>query len=362
MNSLVAICKSLGYAHLSEAAANVSLSQCMDTFAASGKVALLAELASALPGAKLPERQKIAIAVSKEKRVPPPPEPIEGPPRVLFLHGYGTCPEVMQRSVAGLHRALPGCEMELLRGFETINQDDQATMRAFQDPGMNGLERLAAWSASTGTTLHCWGGVRDAQGYERAEKRRNYNSFLKDGRTLDYAWDGGQMTRAVAKLLDHVNNDPKGFDMLVGFSQGGELIFLLAARAHMFIHSKRRPYRFAIFGAEIPLCLCHEPSLSFARASAAPTKPPNAIACFAVMGDEDAGNRDGFAEGVAQCSELGLCIEGQTWSGGHVMPPAEDSCYERMVEHLFTRTRGGEEHRVHDDDVDDDDDLAALGF
>ena len=78
-SSVGSLCDALGLTHLCEAAAAVPLDRCWTTLAASGRTALLAELATQLPAAKLPERQKLANAISKRK--PPPPLAGAPPPR-----------------------------------------------------------------------------------------------------------------------------------------------------------------------------------------------------------------------------------------------------------------------------------------
>jgi hypothetical protein len=191
---------------------------------------------------------------------------------------------------------------------------------------------------------------------------------------------------------------------------GAELLTLFASRAHELSHALRRPYRIATFGAEVELCLCHQPQLSFERAAAASTKPPNALACFAVMGEQDVDNGKGFAatahtvhphshrilcplsltalhsvccsfaEAVQSCRERGLRIQSTTWAGDHAMPPAGELCYAAMVAFLFERAEEAStqpstkqlppEHLEQQQTPaaasgaaePEDDDLAALGF
>lgn len=359
-DNVAALCEKLGYSHLCEHAKSVELIPLLEMLDASGRPALIAELAKRLPATKLPERQKLATAIGKECRPPPPlPAPATGPPRVLFLHGYGTCPDIMVSAIAGIKDVMPpGCDIEMLRGFETIDLNHQPTAAAFADPQNAGLERIAQWSESTKNSLHCWCNFREPLGREREERPRSYYSFEhpEKGR-LEYSSDASAMKAAADKLLAHVNSNEEGFDVVVGFSQGGEVALLLASRAHELSHAKRRPFRFGIFGAELPLTLCNAPGLSYERARKAPTLPPNAHACFAVMGDEDVDNGAGFAEAVEQYRKLGLNIESCTWEGDHRMPPSGHPCYGAMVQHLFPA-----QSSTPPAAADDDDDLAALGF
>ena len=353
-DDLSAICTELGYSHLTEAASAVSFSQCVATLAASGRPALLKQIAAELPSAKLPERQKIATAISKQGKPPPPPPPPldkEQPPRILFLHGYGTCPEIMMGAVEGLKKALPECDIHILRGFETIDEAHPPTAAAILDPQNAGLERIAKWAERTKKSLHCWSNFREPLPHEREKKPRSYYSFTSDAAQLEYASDAAGMRTACSKLLKHINEDEKGYDLVCGFSQGGEVTLLLASHVHEFTHAKRRPYRFALFGSELPLVLCLEPDLSFEKSKAAPTKPDNAVACFAVMGlDEPDETTEGFAESVSSCMERGLKIKGARWKGDHKMPPAGDPCYVSMVKHLFPERKPpeGEEAAVVD--------------
>jgi hypothetical protein len=229
---LSSICEALGLTHLTTDACRVSLSESMDTFAASGKTGLLAKLAQDLPLAKLPERQKIAIAVSKQKRIAPPPEPLDGPPRILFLHGYGTCPELMGGAVAGLKQALPGCHVELARGFITIDHQHPPTAAAFRDPKNAGLERIAAWAARTGKSLHCWANVRAAHEPERRQRPRNFNAYTDDeGFVHDYAWDAPGMAESVSKYLARAHTVPALSTALVHSSHCGVRPLVQVARA-----------------------------------------------------------------------------------------------------------------------------------
>ena len=193
----------------------------------------------------------------------------------------------MAQAVLGLKAALPDCDIELLHGFEAIDLAHQPTQAAFKDPQNAGLERIAAWAQSTGTSLRSWYVFREPTERERREKPRSFYSFTHESAgPLEYAADAMFFSDAAARLLQHVNDDARGFDMVCGFSQGGEVALMLASRAHEFRHLKRRPYRFALFGSELPLVLSLAPTLSFVRASAAPSKPPNAVAVFAVMGEQ----------------------------------------------------------------------------
>ena len=218
---------------------------------------------------------------------------------------------------------------------------------------------------------------------ERRERPRGYYAFVDaEAGALEYASDADGFAAATARLLALVNEDKEGFDAVCGFSQGGEVALLLASRAHEFTHALRRPYRFACFGAELPLVLHNAPRVDFGRARRAPSRPPGALRCFAVMGDEDVDNGRGFAEAVEQIRARGLPIESATWPGDHRMPPKGAPCYDAMVRFLFPTAEpvappapapapaptptpapaSASAPPPPPADDDDDDALAALGF
>ena len=345
--SLDELCNSLGFTHLTSARREQhNLAGFTATLSEHGRPALLAAIAQALPEAKLPERQKIANAVSKQSReangatsahssaaLPPPllpsPPPASEPQRVLFLHGFGVCPDLMHGALTGFKKTFPGCHVTVLAGFQTMDLSHGPTQAAFADP-VNDLRRIREWSERTGDSLYAWAKFAEPTDAERREKPRRYYSFHDDaGVHHEYSLHAADIQAAADRVLKHVNDHEEGYDMAFGFSQGGEVLLLLASRADEMTHPVRRPTRIGLFGAELPLVLELAPTMRFSA---------NAVRAFAVMGDVDPTN-EGFADAVVTCQRMGLTVESTTWAGGHMLPPAGDQCYAAMKAFLWPQTK-----------------------
>ena len=78
-------------------------------------------------------------------------------PRILFLHGYGLCPELTETAgyLNGLRAALPGCIIDVPGGFHTLDLDEPVVQNIFNDP-VNGLKSVARYSKATGTACRAW--------------------------------------------------------------------------------------------------------------------------------------------------------------------------------------------------------------
>jgi hypothetical protein len=369
---------SIGLEHLSieEPLQKISLSDLYTTLdSGGGRVALLAKLKQC-GVTKLTDRQKLANGLSKavrlggdasaaadamaeqakasaekakerEAKAKAPNFGIGGAGlRVLFLHGYGLSPSLLETlgALDGLKALLPKAHYEMLAGFERIDLAHGPTAAAFADPG-NGLSTVLDFAKITGESLHCWAD------FSVPTKGIDPENVVERG----YARESPTTMNAIAdRILRHCDNDVGGgFDLVVGFSQGGEYGCIMAARlssgTYKATKGGRMPRKFLLLGSELAVPLRVEPPLSFLPPSAAAAAPgesneelvpvtsissPPADAAtvetsvVVVAGEKDDDAYAGLAQWAEQLKGAGLRdLTTASWPGDHRMPPTGEAVY-----------------------------------
>ena len=370
-NTLGAFASSLGMEHLEAVLSDIDLSSPMAKLESDGRVALLSMLKEA-GVAKLPERQKLANALSKasksdissaiqmqkqadERQVKQLP-PGKGL-RVLFLHGYGLSPGLIKLidALGGVSSLLPGAHIEVLPGFEKIDFAHEPTAAAFADPA-NALKTVRDFSETQNETLYAWANFVSPNDQDAAD-------IIKRG----YAREGASVMSAVAKkLLEHIDQDPGGgYDWIVGFSQGGEYGMLVASllssgRYHV-VKGGRMPRKFLLVGSELGVVLDNfdkgnvavgggkgdgsggdgstesvSPPLTFRAAEDASATPLEPSAVVVVAGAKDPDAYSGLDSWAEQLREKGLRnLTTATWGGDHRMPPKGEAVYDLAMKQLL---------------------------
>ena len=139
-----------------------------------------------------------------------------------------------------------------------------------------------------------------------------------------------EMRLCTTRLLELIDASPVDYDLVVGFSQGGEYALQIASRVHE-LRVRKPPLRFATLGTQVAFVV--------ERYAAAGTplvfSSTPGISAFVVAGDGDPSAMHAMAESLSACREAGLNVASCEWSGGHAMPPEGDEAYAAMVRHLF---------------------------
>jgi pimeloyl-ACP methyl ester carboxylesterase len=356
----------LGLQHL-RALLPMRLSQSLATLGGGGRTALLGELKQG-GVTKLQERQAIANALGKVARnglaaaidelkpltttsgpqqppsflpasvslsAPPrttasTPDPSTNGLRVLFLHGFGLSPDLVESigGLQGLRKALPGARVEALAGFETLDLAHGPTSAAFTFPG-NGLSTIRDYQLATGEPLFGWANFLPPTeppdphcppgcGYSRE--------------------DTSTMSSVTEQLLDHALDG--GYDLVVGFSQGGEYALLMASRLAQRAEraagrgGMKMPTRFLLLGAECDVILDRFENPSDGSAPLA-FSPDIDLSVFLVAGQEDEKAAAGGRVWSERLRAAGLRrVSAAVWAGDHRMPPSGEPVYDTALRFL----------------------------
>ena len=274
---------------------------------------------------------------------------------MLFLHGYGLSPSLLETlgALDGLKALLPQARFEMLPGFEKIDLAHGPTAAAFADPG-NGLSTVVDYAKLTGESLHCWANFSEPTVGVDEEK------VVQRG----YARESSATMNDVAlRMLRHCDNDVGGgFDLVVGFSQGGEYGCIMAARlssgAYKATKGGRMPRKFLLLGSELAVPLRVEPPLSFlpratdgastagesqeelvpVTASPLPARddtPAVETSVVVVAGEKDEEAFEGLTRWAEQLRDAGLKnLTTATWPGDHRMPPKGEAVYQQALRAL----------------------------
>jgi hypothetical protein len=295
----------------------------------------------------------VAAASKLYKPVPS----VKHPPakKLLFLHGYADCAMLAESfQFGGLRKAFPGCEVQCFEGIVPLK-----TKEDFEHMPEGEMKTMAV---SGDLPVFCY--ARITQESKKASKAQGENTFLQP---------------AIKALEAKVVKDG-GYDILCGFSQGGEVVYNLADRIESINKKVKRPVRMlATFGSNITEWA--GPSLNFGGSGlkvfacqgvadsgfscdscGETTKDDrwNCNVCFdfdfcqKCYDDQDAAIKrlpaskphkkehpmtlcpfDHFGmhkqELVDKMSEVGVETETARCAGGHSMPKDDDGCYTTMA-------------------------------
>ena len=281
--------------------------------------------------------------------------------RILFLHGYGLSPELIEMigALDGLKAVLPAAHIHTLAGFEKIDFTHAPTVAAFDDP-INALTSIRAFGEQTGADLFAWASFRSP-----SAEAGDPPDIVQRGYARE---DGGAFTSVTDRLLRLIDSDSGGgFDVVVGFSQGGEHASVLASRLssgrYERTHGGRMPTKFFLAGAELGTPLeasgdhtgkrmrfdLEEHSEGDATtvdvadggggtgtaATAAKRSPPLDVSLILVAGEKDDDAHSGMLGWMEQLRANGLQrVSAAAWSGDHRMPPAGDAVYDAVLKEL----------------------------
>lgn len=350
---------SLGLMHLENQLASITLAESLAELDAGGRVGLLAYLKTT-GVEKLPERQKMATGlakvqksggdvaaatsamVEKDKREKPEFDKPVKDMRVLFLHGYGLSPKLLQSlgALEGLQSALHGAQIEILAGFEKIDLEHTPTAAVFSDPG-NNLSDVREFSKMSGEPLHCWAQMREPS-TEAGDKPAGGGP----GYARESATDFGV---TADRLLAHVFAGE--YDLIVGFSQGGEHALAALARLSTGRYTvpaganpRSIPTKFLLIGSEIDVVLDqYERAASPLRFSpltdGSVMSPPLEVKLCLVAGEDDKGaGREDMEIWVETLRARGLkSVTMARWRGDHRLPPKGEAVYQTALKAVGVR-------------------------
>ena len=267
--------------------------------------------------------------------------------RVLFLHGYGGSPELIQipaaKFLTGLKETLPRVDITVPKGFVTIDLNNPVTSAIFAETA-NNLSKVARYAQVTGAGLHAWcepksAGVWSKVGAAPGEKVAPVVDLSEepvDSATAPAEGVGretvDEMRAVTTRLLKMIEDDPLGFDVVAGFSQGGDYAVQIAARAHE-LSCERKPRHYIIVASQL--------SFVFDRYEAAGTplsfnhEEFPGVCAYLIAGEKDEAACRNWDVNLERARKAGLRAEGSQWPGGHAMPPDFEACYRKMADHLF---------------------------
>jgi hypothetical protein len=197
--------------------------------------------------------------------------------QVLYFHGFGESPEIATIATEALNEAIKGAGAELLAlpaGFvklETAESMQPIVDETYRNMCIDGKLESRAWYPL----------VKGLDGGHRAPPAKDF----------DFRATAEQQAAAVKAALKLIE-DAGGVDGIIGFSQGGELCYLIAeARASLSAAAAKRLRFVATFGAED----------TFLQRGQPPTSIPGEIHFFICFGDGDA---DAVVDSVTAAAAL----------------------------------------------------------
>ena len=261
--------------------------------------------------------------------------------KILFLHGYGMSPELSDTigALDGLKNTLPGARITPLAGFVTIDFEHPPTAATFADPP-NNLSDVRKYSEQTKQPLYAWANFSEPSASD--EPRVQQRGYKRE--------DAATQSAVAEQLIKHMDDDPAGgYDMLVGFSQGGEIGMLVAARLssghYRAPKGGRMPTKFLLLGSELGVVFDNFNSATPAEdlpplhwgaaAESERTGTPLEVKVAVVAGEKDVDASGSMESWASELRERGLRhVTTFRWSGDHRMPPKGEKVYNEVVEML----------------------------
>jgi hypothetical protein len=175
-------------------------------------------------------------------------------PKVLFLHGYGESSLMAGMSTAALKKAVDEAKCELLPvpdGYHKLKSSTDFKPIADEDyRSMCQAGELDAFA---------WYPLRDPK-----LGKGDGGSRAKPAKDFEFRAEPSGMSTAVKKLLADIDN-MGGVDAIFGFSQGGELAYLLGESTNLMKAKTKDKLKFIVralrtiaLGAPYPTLLTHQ--------------------------------------------------------------------------------------------------------
>ena len=269
------------------------------------------------------------------------------PPRILFLHGYGLNAEVARaHMIHGLYDAFgQDAEIQCLDGFQRLE-----TLEHFEvllgHQVMDKYAKLARddLDKARRLNLRAWA-LREIPPKDELDCTTVWNS-----RDIPSALASRScMAEATARLRQHII-DNNGYDLLAGFSQGGELVVQIARELGGLNEELSRASGRSIKGFLLFSCRFGGRKYGFGDhkidGSLSDLAPEFTIPAFYTVGLQDEQFRDnGRNSGAADhlrymwLMRETMCLNATYahHSGAHHMPAAGDPVHELMAKHVYPR-------------------------
>jgi predicted esterase len=234
--------------------------------------------------------------------------------RVLFLHGYGGAMELVDISTQELRKSLPGSQVDVLPGWIKIHTEAQ-------------LACLEGHKANASLLRAARAGLFELFAYA------TYDEVTDRMRKAD-------MDAAVDRLANHIST-ASGFDVVCGFSQGGEVVANLLRRLPQLNEQLSTPVRvIGIFSTRT-----HHTFGDHIGGPPAVRFGANELSAFICCGEQDdfdkedanAGNLDDM-EAIARMIQVtGADCVTMHHRGGHEMPKADDAAMAAFAALISTK-------------------------
>lgn len=239
--------------------------------------------------------------------------------RVLYLHGYGESALVCQMAAYSLKTALERAGIELLAPknafIKLASPSDFAPIVDAEYRKMCQSGDLEAF---------CWYPLRDVKQSVMGHRKAPATDFSFRG-------DRNEQDEAVRKLCTLID-EQGGIDAIVGFSQGGELAYLVAEALPQLRTANRLRF-IATFGAEDVFLQRGVPPVS---------KVPNSLRFFICYGDgdDDAVVDSATTKDALEQAGAASVVTHRVAGLDHRMPKEGDGAYTAMLQHLKDAIQG----------------------